>query len=66
MKSINSVNEDTPAVSDSVDITARDALTEILRAGAQKMLKAAIEKEVSDYVNERTDIDATMSRLAGK
>ena len=56
MKSINSVTEDTPAVSDSVDITARDALTEILRAGAQKMLKAAIEKEVSDYVNERTDI----------
>jgi hypothetical protein len=31
-------------------------LTGILREGAQKMLKAAIEQEVLDYVNERTDI----------
>ena len=51
IKSINSVNEDTPAAPNSGDITARDALTEILRTGAQKMLKAAIEQEVSDYVN---------------
>ena len=36
--------------------TTRDALTEILRSGAQKMLKAAIDQEVSDYVNERSDI----------
>ena len=36
--------------------TTRDALTEILRSGAQKMLKAAVEQEVSDYINDRTDI----------
>ena len=35
---------------------ASDVLTDILRAGAQKMLKTAIEQEVSDYVNARTDI----------
>ncbi len=56
IKSINSVIEDTPATQNSVDFTTRDALTEILRAGAQKMLKAAIEQEVSDYVSDRTDI----------
>ena len=43
IKSINSVIEDTPAAPDSVDVTSRDALTEVLRAGAQKMLKAAID-----------------------
>jgi putative transposase len=52
----NSVHEDTSSTSDYGELAARDALTEILRAGAQKMLKAAIEQEVSDYVNERTDI----------
>jgi putative transposase len=52
----NSAHEDTSSTSDYGEIAARDALTEILRSGAQKMLKAAIEKEVSDYVNERTDI----------
>ncbi len=64
IKSINSVKEDTPAVPvpDSGDITARDALTEILRTGAQKMLKAAIEQEVSDYVNDRTDIIDELGR----
>ena len=35
---------------------ASDVLSDILRAGAQKMLKAAVEQEVSDYINERTDI----------
>ena len=35
---------------------ASDVLTDILRSGAQKMLKAAVEQEVSDYINERTDI----------
>ena len=52
----NSVHEDTSSTSDYGELAARDALTEILRAGAQKMLKAAIEQEVSDYVNERIDI----------
>ena len=33
-----------------------DALTDILRVGAQRMLAAAIEQEVADYVNERTDL----------
>ena len=37
-------------------ITAPDALSEILRTGAQNMLRVAIEKEVADYVNERSDI----------
>ena len=35
---------------------ARDALTEILRAGAQKMLAAAIEQEVASYVAERAGL----------
>ena len=35
---------------------ASDVLTDILRSGAQKMLKAAVQQEVSDYINERTDI----------
>ncbi|TWU58871.1 Transposase, Mutator family [Rubripirellula tenax] len=37
--------------------TATDALTEILRAGAQKMLAAAIDQEVADFINARTDIE---------
>jgi hypothetical protein len=52
----NSIVEDTAVGTESKDFTAHDALSEILRTGAQKMLKAAIEKEVSDYVNDRTDI----------
>lgn len=52
----SSVIEDTAATSDFEDVTARDALTEILRTGAQQMLKAAIEKEVSDYIEERKEI----------
>ncbi|MDA1248566.1 MAG: transposase, partial [Planctomycetota bacterium] len=42
----------------------RDALTEILRAGAQKMLAAAIEQEVASYVAERAGLlDAGGHRL---
>ena len=52
----NSIVEDTAARTDSGDCTARDALTEILRAGAQKMLKAAVQQEVADYIQDRTDI----------
>ena len=52
----NSAVEDTATEKNPGDFIVRDALTEILRTGAQKMLKAAIEKEVSDYVNDRTDI----------
>ena len=36
--------------------TPRDMLTEILRAGAQKMLAAAIEQEVAEYVADRTGL----------
>lgn len=40
----------------SVDFSATDTLSEILRAGAQKMLKAAIEQEVNDFVKDRRDV----------
>ena len=56
IRSSNSSVADTAAATDSGDLITRDTLTEILRAGAQKMLKAAIEQEVLDYVNDRTDI----------
>jgi hypothetical protein len=62
VQNINSVIEDTAATSNFGDLTAGDALTAILRAGAQKMLKAAIEKEVVDYVNNRTDITDELGR----
>jgi len=58
----NFTTEDTAAISDCGDLPAHDALTEILRAGAQKMLKAAIEQEVADYVNDRTDIVDELGR----
>ena len=52
-----------PAVTDASSrtdsgepITAPDALTEILRAGAQKMLRTAIEREVADDIEDRRDI----------
>ena len=40
----------------SENLHVRDTLSEILRTGAQKMLRAAIEKEVADFINERSDI----------
>lgn len=52
----NSVAKDTAVGPDFGDFIACDTLTEILRAGAQKMLKAAIEKEVADNINDRADI----------
>ena len=61
----NSTFTDATGRTDSADqITASDALTEILRAGAQKMLKAAIEREVADYIEERKDlVDESGRRL---
>ena len=56
IQNTNSALEDTAATFDFGNLTARDAFSEILRAGAQKMLRAAIEKEVADYINDRTDI----------
>jgi len=45
----SAVNGPTPEV-------PHDALTEILRAGAQKMLAAAIEREVTSYVETREEL----------
>lgn len=56
VQSTNPVGEDPAAASVFGDLTARDALTGILRVGAQKMLTAAIEKEIADYVAERSDV----------
>lgn len=56
IQNTSSAVEDTATTSDFGELTPRDVLTEILRAGAQKMLRAAIEKEVADYVNERSAI----------
>ena len=56
IQNTNSALKDTAASSDFGDLTARDALTEILRTGAQRLLRVAIEKEVADYINERSDI----------
>lgn len=56
IQNTTSVLEDTAATFDFGDFTARDALSEILRAGAQRMLRAAIEKVVADYINDRTHI----------
>lgn len=52
----NSGMEGTAAQLDFDDLTARDVLTEILRTGAQTLLRAAIEKEVADSIKERSDI----------
>lgn len=49
----NFSNEETTSGSDFQKLTASDALTQSLKAGAQKMLKAAIEHEVESYVSER-------------
>jgi len=55
-QSTNSTTEDTANTSDFRDLTAGDVLTEILRTGAQKMLRAAIEKEVAEYIGGRSEI----------
>ena len=53
----NDSSEPDPTRDSSLDLSApRDALTEILRAGAQKMLAAAIEQEVSSYVAARSGL----------
>lgn len=53
----NDSSEPDPTRESSLNLSApRDALTEILRAGAQKMLAAAIEQEVAEYVADRTGL----------
>lgn len=57
---LNSTNSNaTDAINNiaSADLPdAGDTLTGILRVGAQRMLAAAIEQEVADYVDERKDV----------
>ena len=55
-QSTNSITEGTAHASNFRDLTAGDVLTEILRTGAQKMLRAAIEKEVAEYIDGRSEI----------
>lgn len=64
LQSNDSSGDDPIAESSSGLDTPRDALTEILRAGAQKMLAAAIEQEVASYVAERSGlVDESGHRL---
>jgi len=37
-------------------VSAGDVLTQALRAGPQKILAAAIEKEVANYISKRSEI----------
>ena len=48
--------EDTAASFENAQFAVRDVLTEVLRTGAQQMLKEAIEREVADYIDDRKDI----------
>ena len=52
----NSAIEDTAPVAVLEGLTAHDALTEILQPAAQKMLMAAIDREVSEYIDDRIDL----------
>ena len=57
-------SKDTAVPAEFENVSATDALTEILRSGAQKMLQAAIEREVADYIEGRRDIvDGSGRRL---
>jgi len=56
LQSNDSLGDDPIAEGSSGLGTPRDMLTEILRAGAQKMLAAAIEQEVAGYVAERVGL----------
>ena len=54
----NSAIEGTAATSDFGDLTARDALTDILRKGAQTMLKAAI---ANGWLDEAVILETLLS-----
>ena len=56
LQSNDSSGDDPIAESSSGLDTPRDLLTEILRAGAQKMLAAAIDQEVASYVAARSGL----------
>jgi hypothetical protein len=42
--------------------TFTDSLTEILRGGAQALLKQAVEAEVADFLQRRTDLKTEAGR----
>lgn len=56
MENSNLNSQDTAFNADSHNDSSSDALTEILRAGAQKMLAAAIDQEVAGYINDRNGV----------
>ena len=54
--------ESTPIIAIKPEKTTKDVLTEILRAGAQRMLAVALEAEVEAYVTEFADVRAEDGR----
>ena len=52
MEQIRRTDDQTQGNVSAGAIVARDVLSEILRQGAQKMLAAAIEHEVEEYLSE--------------
>ncbi len=42
--------------------TTKDVMTEILRKGAQQMLTRAIEEEVVEWIEQRTDLHDAQGR----
>ena len=56
IQNTNPPSEDTAASFENPQFAVRDVLTEVLRTGAQQMLKEAIEREVAEYIEDRKDI----------
>lgn len=57
--------KDVVSLEKQVEASSRSALDELLRQGAQRMLQAAIDLEVSAYVEEHQDsVSAEGRRLA--
>lgn len=60
------MNKDSRSLLESrIENESRDALEEILREGARKMLQASIEAEIADYIDRHTHLvdDRTGRRL---
>ena len=55
-ETVSETNELSAAANANGSMQARDVLTQILRDGAQKMLQAAIQEEVEDYLRNRSGI----------
>jgi len=56
LETVSTANDSNVASEPGVSHGARDMLSEILRDGAQKMLQAAIHREVEDYLLERSSL----------